>query len=160
MAIKLLTNWGPYAPNTIVRTLDAATEAALIVDKIATATLTGGVEVVAPAPSIPAGDYALLIRDAAGRPTGLQTSAGNRPAQNTAFGLPGGGGIGRITFSLPSTATAAETVTLTWYLRDGTTAAASSTISPGASEDWPINLLDAAYFMWSSTGPTAILETR
>lgn len=42
MSIKFLTPYGPYPANSIV-TLDAATEAALVADKVATTTLTGGV---------------------------------------------------------------------------------------------------------------------
>lgn len=42
MSIKFLTPYGPYPANSIV-TLDAATEAALVADKVATTTTTGGV---------------------------------------------------------------------------------------------------------------------
>lgn len=48
MTIKLLTPRGQYPVNAIV-TFDAATEAALVADKVATTNLTGGTAYVAPA---------------------------------------------------------------------------------------------------------------
>lgn len=52
MTIKLLAAYGKYPPNAII-TLDATTETALIADKVATSTLTGGVVWVDPNVSNP-----------------------------------------------------------------------------------------------------------
>ena len=87
----------------------------------------------------------------------INPATGARPAAGQPFTLLGGA-IGGLRITVPDTATADETITITGTLRDGTTWTAAGTLAPGDSEDWPINRLGLASLSWASTGPSAYVE--